>query len=338
MAAAEIFAGTYSISAKPNRETQFVIDRFGFPNPPPLFIDRYNELDPPCIGMVDHNQKLQSPVELYDIPREKLEVIIDHHAIQSEAVTIENVIHINVRPWGSTSTLLYETYLYSFRNPSQGVASCMLSAILSDTLGLSSSTTTEFDIKYADYLADTAQIDNITELYLEMGTAKSDITGYSTQQVVEFDGKEFEFVWLSGEGCLVYWSTLETFTPEDVINDPDPYIQSMLDVKAENNYDLIYFSVVNSMGSFLGETEGLSTLLLVGDPETGIAMNTYEQPDFDPTQNEMDLSPRVSRKKDFIPPLDYYISHTNRSVHFPDDTPARSFRERAIKKDKKKEL
>ena len=38
-------------------------------------------------------------------------VIIDHHAVQSETMTVESIIHIDVRPWGSTSTLLYETYL-----------------------------------------------------------------------------------------------------------------------------------------------------------------------------------------------------------------------------------
>ena len=44
-------------------------------------------------------------------------------------------------------------------------------------------TTTYFDIEYADFLAEIGGIDNITELYLEMGKAKSDIEGMTTREV-----------------------------------------------------------------------------------------------------------------------------------------------------------
>ena len=54
-------------------------------------------------------------------------------------------IYLDIRPWGSMSTIVAHTYFSMGRRPSKTIAGMLLCAILSDTLNLLGPTTTEWD-------------------------------------------------------------------------------------------------------------------------------------------------------------------------------------------------
>ena len=57
-----------------------------------------------CWGtQVDHQQTSQlNPA----IPTKRIVGVIDHHALQSETIVTEMPIFIDIRPWGSMSTII----------------------------------------------------------------------------------------------------------------------------------------------------------------------------------------------------------------------------------------
>ena len=79
--------------------------------------------------------------------------VIDHHALQSKTLVTRKPIFVDIRPWGSTCTLLAEDYASYGKTPSRATAGLMLGAVLSDTLNFKSPTTTDRDRTMAAQLA-----------------------------------------------------------------------------------------------------------------------------------------------------------------------------------------
>tara|TARA_R110002050_G_scaffold64276_1_gene139965 strand:+ start:2019 stop:2360 length:342 start_codon:yes stop_codon:yes gene_type:complete len=73
--------------------------------------------------------------------------------------------------------------------------------------------TTDQDIEAADKLAKITETEDTNEYYFEMGVAKSNISGYTTNDVVTIDSKVFDFTWSTGDICKTTWGTFETFSP-----------------------------------------------------------------------------------------------------------------------------
>lgn len=48
--------------------------------------------------------------------------VIDHHALQSETIVTEMPIFIDIRPWGSMSTIIAHGYLTAGHKPPQPIA------------------------------------------------------------------------------------------------------------------------------------------------------------------------------------------------------------------------
>lgn len=80
--------------------------------PPPIerMID---EMPGAGVCLVDHQQTSQlNP----SIPQKRIIGVIDHHALQSETIITQSPIFIDIRPWGSMSTVSCSKpppYLYS---------------------------------------------------------------------------------------------------------------------------------------------------------------------------------------------------------------------------------
>lgn len=72
-----------------------------------------------------------------------LHLSYSHHALQSKTIVTDKPIYIDIRPWGSMSTIIAHTFLTHSRRPPIKVAGMLLCAILSDTLNLQGPTTTE---------------------------------------------------------------------------------------------------------------------------------------------------------------------------------------------------
>jgi inorganic pyrophosphatase/exopolyphosphatase len=136
---------------------------------------------------VDHQQTSQlNPA----IPPKRIVGVIDHHALQSETIVTEAPIFIDIRPWGSMSTIISHGYLTSGRKPPPAIAGMLLCAIISDTLNLCGPTTTQWDKMMVAILAIIAGVEDINELATEQFKAKSkELIGLSATQLVSGDCK-----------------------------------------------------------------------------------------------------------------------------------------------------
>eukprot|EP00211_Chloroparvula_japonica_P005633 CAMPEP_0119154954 /NCGR_PEP_ID=MMETSP1310-20130426/51498_1 /TAXON_ID=464262 /ORGANISM="Genus nov. species nov., Strain RCC2339" /LENGTH=369 /DNA_ID=CAMNT_0007147535 /DNA_START=84 /DNA_END=1193 /DNA_ORIENTATION=+ len=308
--AAVLHDGVYAVSMMPlNRETEWVMGECRISYPPPLFSDLVKtSSNPVCV--VDHNQATQSPVEEFGV-RDRLEGILDHHPIQDSTLTHETAIHVEIKPWGSSATIVYANFVKADKVPDWQTARCLLSAVLSDTVGLSSVTTTPVDRLAVAMLSPLADVTDWQAYYYNMGVAASNISGLSPRDILETDAKFYDLKWADGTVCAVYWATFQTFSPQDIMTNQTSYIQTMRTMKDELHVDLLFFSVVDSFRLWQGETTAISNLLIQGPDEAYVAREVYAGP---MALLNMDTSPRASRKSEFIPPLDTFIGENTPDI------------------------
>ena len=139
------------------------------------------------VCLVDHQQTSQlNPA----IPLGRIVGVIDHHALQSETIVTAAPIFIDIRPWGSMSTIVAHGFLTAGRKPSQPVAGMLLCAIISDTLNLQGPTTTQWDKMMVAILAIIAGVDDVNLLSSQQFKAKSrELAGLSATQLCSGDCK-----------------------------------------------------------------------------------------------------------------------------------------------------
>lgn len=144
-----------------------------------------NDYEKQKVILVDHNNLAQSVdgIEEADI----LE-IIDHHNLGAIGTSVP--INFRSKPVGCTSTMLYDLFVEEKVSIPKNIAGLMLSAILSDTLLLTSPTTTEDDRFAAIKLANIAKVD-IDTYGLEMLKAASSIAGKSVAELINMDLKTY---------------------------------------------------------------------------------------------------------------------------------------------------
>tara|TARA_R110002050_G_scaffold53549_4_gene121765 strand:+ start:1741 stop:1956 length:216 start_codon:yes stop_codon:yes gene_type:complete len=61
--------------------------------------------------------------------------------------------------------------------------------------------------------------EDVQAYYFQMGSAKSNISGLTHEEVVTIDSKVYQLDWADGSTCPMTWGTFETFTPEVVVVD-----------------------------------------------------------------------------------------------------------------------
>ena len=184
--------------------------------------------------LVDHNEKAQS-VE----GREKAKVlaVIDHHRI-ADFETNEPLYYL-AKPYGCTATILFEEYRKAGLEIDKTIGTLMLSAIVSDTLLLKSPTCTEKDVKAVE------ELENITglkasEYGLEMLKAGTDLSTYSSQEVINLDAKEFE-----KNGKKVVIAQVNTADINDVFSRREEIEFAMEKEIAEKKIDLFIFVITD---------------------------------------------------------------------------------------------
>lgn len=138
------------------------------------------------IALVDHNELSQS---VEGIEHAAIEEIIDHHRIGMHRTT-EPITVIN-RVVGSTCTIVADLYRQAGTKPSRETAGLLLSGLLSDTVILTSPTTTGLDRSAADRLAGLAGA-SVEEYGRAMFAAGSEIGSQSGREIVARDQKFYE--------------------------------------------------------------------------------------------------------------------------------------------------
>jgi manganese-dependent inorganic pyrophosphatase len=215
-----------------NSETSFVLQRFGFAVP---------ELLPPLtagesVVVVDTNNPQELPENINEM---NLLALIDHHKLVG-GLTTETPTEITIRPLACTATIMYDLMTAQGITIPDNTAGLMLSAILSDTLGFRSPTTTPHDKDVAERLASTLSID-IASYTAEMFAAKSDISSFSDSGLIKLDSKKYN---VGDKNFRV--SVIETTNVDTVLARKAGIIEAIRNcVAEEDDVDDVLFFIVD---------------------------------------------------------------------------------------------
>lgn len=165
-----------------NKVTEYVLEKFGF-NEPEILSDANGK----NLVLVDHNEISQM---VAGADEAKIAEVLDHHKMN---FSYPEPIEIKVRPWGSTTSIIYWLYQENDLEIDKNLAGLMLSAALDDTVITKSPTCTDMDREIIEELADLAGIENWQEYGLEMFKVKSSAKDLSAEEIIKFDFKDFQF-------------------------------------------------------------------------------------------------------------------------------------------------
>jgi len=283
IAAEELFKNLFGVEAQAlragniNNETKFVFEKFGVSIPE--LVDDIKEIS--SVALVDHNEQSQT---FNGLDYANVDYVIDHHKL---SIQTEKPILCRVEAVGSTATLIAKMSFEKGISPSEKTAKILLAGILSDTLNLSSPTTTSQDKELVEKLNEIAKLDRET-FVAEMFKAKSSLEGISIEDIVSIDYKTFE---MGGKNVGI--GTWETTNPESVDAKKDEIIKALADKKAAEKLDYIFFMVVDILKQHC-------QLYVVDDSEAILAKKVFGT---EAKELVVSLEGVVSRKKQIVPPL-----------------------------------
>lgn len=136
--------------------------------------------------LVDHAEQAQS---VPGIETAHIVEILDHHHIGS--IETKFPVAATFDPVGSTATLVVERFRSHGREPKGPTAMMLLAAVLSDTVILSSPTTTERDHQVVRYLEELLGVD-AREFGREMFEVSSHVGDVPAADIIRRDAKEYE--------------------------------------------------------------------------------------------------------------------------------------------------
>lgn len=267
-----------------NKEAEYVLKKFGMDHP-----ELISELaEGSDVVIIDTN----NPEELLPgIHNTNTLEIIDHHKLVGGLSTSEP-LNMTIRKYGCVATVVWE--LIKDEVPMDApnwVYGFLMASILSDTLKLTSPTTTENDRVALQELAARAKLD-VNEYAEELFSAKSDLTGMSAEDILLSDSKVFQM-----GTKKVRVAVLETAKPENVLSMKDDLISAMNSLKQKEGSDYLFFyavDILNNSAEMMVSTEEEKQL-------GGKAHNTVFN------GGTLSLPGVVSRKKQMVPNLEKVI-------------------------------
>lgn len=231
--------------------------------------------------LVDHNETEQSALGLDEA---EIVEIIDHHKLGD--LTTSKPINFRNMAVGCTNTIIYNMYKESKTEISYEMAGLMMAGILSDTLKLTSPTTTVHDKNAISELAKITKLDP-DDFAMEMFRAGTSLKNKKVIDLINEDLKVFNI-----NGKKVAIAQIFTLNIDEILNNKDEYIKTINEVKINKEFDMLLLSVTDIIqnGSyFLYDEE--SKLYL----ETAFNIEKVTQGFF--------IDKFVSRKKQIVPPL-----------------------------------
>jgi manganese-dependent inorganic pyrophosphatase len=261
-----------------NKETQFVLSRWGVESP--ALLESVSADDSVVIVDTNNPQELFANINETDIIQ-----IIDHHKLVG-GLTTQRPIDITLRALASTASVLYD--LIGDEELPEHIAGIMLSCILSDTLEFRSPTTTPQDKDIAQTLAAQLNID-ITQYANEMFAAKSDVSGFTDSGLIKLDSKKFTV----GEVNMRV-SVIETTSPKTVLERKAGIVTAIKDViETESDVDEVLFFIVDIL-------KEEATVLTYNETVKAIIEKSFSVT----VESDTEVLPGiVSRKKQILPSL-----------------------------------
>lgn len=241
--------------------------------------------------LVDHNEISQA---VDHIGEAEIIEIIDHHRVGD--ISTVAPIYVYNDPLGSTCTVVAGTmFLYQIDIPPE-IAGILLSGILSDTLMLSLSTTTERDRGIAERLAELAGV-SIKDYGKELLHASINIEGKSAAELIAADFKEFVI-----EDKKFGISQMMVLDCEDIEAMEVELLEELERMREKNRYDLTALLMTNPLNA------QHEHVLLKGD--TWLVERAYDVK----VEGDTCFLPGIlSRKKDFIPAIGEALRQSRRS-------------------------
>jgi len=251
-------------------------------------------IDPPRIRLVlvDHNELAQAVTGADEA--EILEVL-DHHRLGGGLISSEPIRFIN-EPLGSTCTIVAKTFRQLGITPGRPIALCMAAGIISDTLHLTSPTTTPVDRELLAWLEPLCG-EKIEDFARDFFNAGSALKVSTPEAVVNGDCKEYE-----AHEWKIAVAQVEELGLDAFWNRKADLLEAMLELRRKKNVDFAALLITDI-------TSHYSLLLVVGEPRL-IAGIDY--PQLDP--HLFELNGIVSRKKQLLPELIRLLARTPRGV------------------------
>ena len=152
-------------------------------------ISKSDLIDPPRIRLVlvDHNEYSQA---VEGVEHAEVIEVIDHHRLAGDLVSREPIRYLN-EPVGSSCTLVAREYRYAGVEVPKNIALCLIAGMVSDTLNLTSPTTTDLDREVLDWLCGIASVD-AAEFTHDFFASGSLLAHNTAQEAIDADRKVFE--------------------------------------------------------------------------------------------------------------------------------------------------
>lgn len=242
---------------------------------------------PKKVILVDHNEKEQSVTGLDEA---EIIEIVDHHKIGNIGTSIP--INFRNMPVGCTETILFKMYNEHNIDIPKNIAGLMLSGIISDTLLLSSPTTTDLDRQALEKLSNIADV-NYKEYGMEMFKAGSSIKGKSISEVIHGDFKNFMV-----DNQKLGIGQVSTMSTEEIMGKKDEFIKTLNEIAVDEDYAVIALFVTDILnnGSFVLFNEKSKDIFA-----KSFGLDNLEEGHF--------FDKLVSRKKQIVPKLMNYMDN-----------------------------
>lgn len=244
-----------------------------------LRITDINEIKRKKVILVDHNEEEQSVEGLNEA---EIVEVVDHHKIGN--ISTKNPINFRNMSVGSTNTIVYLMYGEQKIDIPDYIRGLMLSGILSDTLCLTSPTTTAIDKEVVIKLANSLNID-YKKYAREMFKAGTSLAGMSIEEIVNKDIKSFQY----DDGKFAV-SQVFTLNFEDIYQEKEKYIEELEKIKKNKDYSMVVLAVTDILtnGSYIFYTETEQDIM-----EDALNVISLEQGKY--------VEGLVSRKKQLVP-------------------------------------
>ena len=264
-----------------NKETQYVLNYLNLEAP-----ELKEEVaEGQKVIMVDHNEFNQS---IKGIEKAKILGVVDHHRIANFETS--DPLYYTARPYGCTSTILFQDFKGKGIEINREEAILMASAIISDTLLLKSPTTTKHDEKALEELEKIAGID-IKAYGLEMLKAGTDLDDFTAKELINLDAKE-----LDKNGIKFVIGQVNTVDIPSVLERQEELEKAIEEELKEKELALFVLAITDILNSN-------SEILVLGE-KSSVVEKAFDKK---LENNRAFLEGVVSRKKQLLPNIDKNI-------------------------------
>ena len=267
------------VAGKLNNETKMVLKRFGVAEPKLL-----ENAEGERIILTDHSELQQA---VAGVGKAKILQIIDHHALGS--VSSSSPLYCRIMPVGSSNTVVYTSFKDYGVTISKEMAGLMLSALLSDTKNMTSTTVTAVDsMMYAELLPLTGIVD-ANSYYEEMTDSLASYTGMTDEEVLFSDYKDYSSESVGSNMGVAVVNALDESSQVSLRNRMIAFMPTAL---LSREREMVFAMIVN-------KTANYTDIIYCGEGAKEAAEAAFGPSDTDYIRCQGQLS----RKNDFVPAI-----------------------------------